>query len=241
MATKGCEWDGVKVSNCHEMKHRKKFIPQLPTLLPKNESQTGKSDKKSGSQTLIDVVEKPLPSGSQDGGSGTRGGLANPPTCNLACSERSSCQNCTNSLCMWCKNLGMCVDRNAYLASFPYGQCMDWTTHSEECPAPLSKDENNQSSTNVTDPGQICSGYKTCDSCRANPSCGWCDEGLGTGIGSCMLGGASGPLVKVRSGHSQAQWVASDTCPSGDGKSWHFTSCPGKYGFILFTFTVLAR
>ena len=22
MATKGCEWDGVKVSNCHEMKHR---------------------------------------------------------------------------------------------------------------------------------------------------------------------------------------------------------------------------
>ena len=59
----------------------------------------------------------------------------NQPSCNLACSERTDCTNCTNSLCMWCKNLGMCVDRNAYLASFPYGQCMDWTTHHEECPS----------------------------------------------------------------------------------------------------------
>ena len=51
-----------------------------------------------------------------------------------ACSERSSCANCTAGLCMWCKNLNMCVDRNAYLASFPYGQCMEWTTHHETCP-----------------------------------------------------------------------------------------------------------
>ena len=75
---------------------------------------------------------------------------------------RLSCKNCTNNLCMWCKNLGMCVDRNAYLASFPYGQCMDWTTHPEECPESL-----NPGQKNVTDP--ICSGYKTCDSCRSNP------------------------------------------------------------------------
>ena len=50
----------------------------------------------------------------------------------------------------------------------------------------------------------------------------------GTGIGSCKLGGASSPLVEVRSGHRQAQWVAADTCPASEGKSWHFTSCPGK-------------
>ena len=37
-------------------------------------------------------------------------------------------------MCMWCKNLRMCTDRNAYLASFPYGQCMDWTTNAHECP-----------------------------------------------------------------------------------------------------------
>ena len=59
-------------------------------------------------------------------------------------------------------------------------------------------------------------------------SCGWCDDGQGTGIGSCKLGGASSPLVEVRSGHRQAQWVAADTCPASEGKSWHFTSCPGK-------------
>lgn len=35
---------------------------------------------------------------------------------------------------MWCKNLEMCIDRNAYLASFPYGHCMDWTTQAEQCP-----------------------------------------------------------------------------------------------------------
>jgi hypothetical protein len=37
---------------------------------------------------------------------------------------------------MWCKNLDMCIDRNAYLASFPYGQCMDWTTQNDACPVP---------------------------------------------------------------------------------------------------------
>ena len=134
---------------------------------------------------------------------------------------RSSCQNCTTSLCMWCKNLGMCVDRNAYLASFPYGQCMDWTTHTEECPK-----EEKENSKNITD--LICSGYKTCDSCRGNPSCGWCDDGQGTGIGSCKLGGASNPLVEVKSGHRQAQWIAADTCSVSESKSWHFTSCPGN-------------
>ncbi len=38
---------------------------------------------------------------------------------------------------MWCLNLNTCIDRNAYLASFPYGQCMDWTTEKKECPAPV--------------------------------------------------------------------------------------------------------
>ena len=41
---------------------------------------------------------------------------------------------CACGMCMWCKNLRMCTDRNAYLASFPYGQCMDWTTQINHCP-----------------------------------------------------------------------------------------------------------
>ena len=76
---------------------------------------------------------------------------------------------------------------------------------------------------------QICAGYKTCASCRSNPSCGWCDNGEGTGIGNCYLGGASGPLKKDKKGHSQVQWVPDDVCSAEDNKkSWHFTSCPGK-------------
>ena len=77
---------------------------------------------------------------------------------------------------MWCKNLGMCIDRNAYLASFPFGQCMDWTTHAEQCPE--ASVENATSS----DFENVCLGYQTCDSCRGNPSCGWCDNGKGTYI-----------------------------------------------------------
>ena len=67
----------------------------------------------------------------------------------------------------------MCIDRNAYLASFPFGQCMDWTTHAEQCPE--ASVENATSS----DFENVCLGYQTCDSCRGNPSCGWCDNGKG--------------------------------------------------------------
>ena len=43
--------------------------------------------------------------------------------------------------------------RNAYLASFPYGQCMDWTTHVDQCPG--------EEAANATLPN-LCSGYYTC-------------------------------------------------------------------------------
>ena len=55
--------------------------------------------------------------------------------CSASCSERTTCQNCTHGLCMWCHNLNLCIDRNAYLPSFPYGQCMEWTTQAPDCPA----------------------------------------------------------------------------------------------------------
>ena len=64
-----------------------------------------------------------------------------PSACTPACSDRPTCGNCTGGLCMWCKNLNMCIDRNAYLASFPYGQCMDWTTKADECPLAPNKND----------------------------------------------------------------------------------------------------
>ena len=78
MATKGCEWDGVKVSNCREMKTK---TSNLKTSTTNATLDILDADRKPS--TLSDLVLNP------------------PATCNLACSERSSCSNCTNSLCMW--------------------------------------------------------------------------------------------------------------------------------------------
>lgn len=30
--------------------------------------------------------------------------------------------------CMWCSSTERCVDSNAYIISFPYGQCLEWQT-----------------------------------------------------------------------------------------------------------------
>ena len=139
-------------------------------------------------------------------------------TCAVSCSLRDTCTNCTSALCMWCQNMQMCIDRNAYLASFPYGQCMDWTTHFEQCPR----------ETNTTIPN-LCSGYDTCSTCLNNPACGWCDAGENNGLGSCHEGGVSGPLQRVSAlpGSKSLPWTwkKSDTCSGGD-KEWHFTTCP---------------
>ncbi|KFW75824.1 Attractin, partial [Manacus vitellinus] len=55
--------------------------------------------------------------------------------CRTPCALRSACGECTSgsSECMWCSNMKQCVDSNAYVASFPYGQCMEWYTMSS-CP-----------------------------------------------------------------------------------------------------------
>ncbi len=169
-------------------------------------------------------------------------------TCGTSCSEWTDCRNCTNGGCMWCINLNSCIERNAYLASFPYGQCMDWTTDSKmhPCPAPPEGKHKNGKSYYMknhnlyifillfvaeTMGDEMCTGYRTCDECRSNPACGWCDDGSLTGLGSCMPGGASGPYRRQRRAttHSRGEWVRDDSmCPRDDGRgrAWHFTSCP---------------
>lgn len=54
-------------------------------------------------------------------------------TCDAACSSHSTCENCTRASCMWCGNQAQCVESNAYVSSFPYGQCMEWTTIINKC------------------------------------------------------------------------------------------------------------
>ncbi|KAK9729796.1 Laminin EGF domain [Popillia japonica] len=124
--------------------------------------------------------------------------------CQKVCSEYASCMNCTQEECIWCQNEGRCIDKNAYISSFPYGQCREWTTVGNKCRS-HGNEEKSQ-----------CSFYLTCTQCRDDPACGWCDDGSKTGLGACMPGGSSGPTLHIQS-------LPSTTCTSD---RWHFTTCP---------------
>ncbi|KAG1676692.1 Attractin-like protein 1 [Nymphon striatum] len=121
--------------------------------------------------------------------------------CDVPCSARKTCQNCTQGQCLWCNNQQRCIDNNAYIVSFPYGQCRDWTNHSPKCPA------------------ATCSEIRTCDSCQSNPECGWCDDGNDTGLGKCMEGSSLGPVKKDG---LQFKLVKDMCLPP----KWFFSECP---------------
>ncbi|XP_037944617.1 attractin-like protein 1 [Teleopsis dalmanni] len=124
--------------------------------------------------------------------------------CPPPCASLKTCHNCTEEDCIWCQNEQRCVDRNAYTASFPYGQCREWTTHASKCrsmPAGIT--------TTALSSAQ-CGFYNSCAQCLDDPACGWCDDGSNTGLGKCIVGGALAPYDKTE-------------CPH---KHWHFTSCP---------------
>ena len=135
--------------------------------------------------------------------------------CPLPCSARESCKSCTSGLCMWCHSLQTCIDRNSYLVNFPYGKCMDWTTHYEKCPL-----EDNKSLV-----PNICRRYDSCSDCVNNPACGWCNEGNKNGLGKCHEGGFSGPLLR-RPVSSTVPWMLSDSSNCSVDNTWDFISCP---------------
>uniref|UniRef100_A0A7N6C2W6 Attractin n=1 Tax=Anabas testudineus TaxID=64144 RepID=A0A7N6C2W6_ANATE len=97
--------------------------------------------------------------------------------CRTPCAMRTTCSECTSSSseCMWCSNMKQCVDSNAYVASFPFGQCMEWYTMNA-CPP------------------ENCSGYRTCGQCLDQPGCGWCTDPSNTGKGQCIEGSYRGPF-----------------------------------------------
>ncbi|XP_067009750.1 attractin-like protein 1 isoform X3 [Anabrus simplex] len=127
---------------------------------------------------------------------GTKLGRESTP-CGSSCAEFTACLNCTQEECIWCQNEGRCVDKNAYTASFPYGQCREWTTHQSRCRS-------------IVAGKSACSFYPTCSECRGDPACGWCDDGSGTGLGACLPGGDNGPSPMEK-------------CQD---KRWYFTYCP---------------
>uniref|UniRef100_A0A4W3GLH3 Attractin n=1 Tax=Callorhinchus milii TaxID=7868 RepID=A0A4W3GLH3_CALMI len=129
--------------------------------------------------------------------------------CRTPCAQRMTCGECTSSSteCMWCSNMKQCVDSKAYVASFPFGQCMEWYTMSS-CPP------------------ENCSGYRTCNLCLEQPGCGWCTEPSNTGKGQCIEGAYRGP-VNISSTKTYSEPMLNSTmCPEELKSNWSFIQCP---------------
>ncbi|NXC38354.1 ATRN protein, partial [Penelope pileata] len=133
--------------------------------------------------------------------------------CRTPCALRTVCGECTSgsSECMWCSNMKQCVDSNAYVASFPYGQCMEWYTMSS-CPP------------------ENCSGYCTCAHCLEQPGCGWCTDPSNTGKGKCIEGAFRGPVKmptpSATGKHSLEPVLNVSMCPAESSYNWSFIQCP---------------
>ncbi|XP_014667846.1 PREDICTED: attractin-like protein 1 [Priapulus caudatus] len=123
------------------------------------------------------------------------------------CSSYTDCNACITSpegvppYCMWCASEGTCMEPNAYLANYPYGQCLEWTNSESGCLDVL------------------CSEQKTCEECHQRPGCGWCNDDADTGLGVCMDGGDTGPVNVTVSGDLPVP-------PGQCAGKWHFSSCP---------------
>ena len=80
-------------------------------------------------------------------------------------------------------------------------------------------------------PDSLCSGYKNCSSCLSGLGCGWCEDRMQTGLGTCHLGNRAGPVKDDGDFYGLGQpssraVVPRVSCPS---KRWYFTGqCPGE-------------
>ncbi|KAM4706561.1 attractin-like [Discoglossus pictus] len=133
--------------------------------------------------------------------------------CRTPCASRTQCGECTSasSECMWCSNMEQCVDSNAYVASFPYGQCMEWYTMSN-CPP------------------ENCSGYRTCGQCLEQPGCGWCTDPSNTGKGQCIEASYRGPMKLPSTSVAKTTYeepvLDVSLCPVENHYNWSFIMCP---------------
>ncbi|OUC50000.1 plexin repeat-containing domain protein [Trichinella nativa] len=131
------------------------------------------------------------------------------------CSTIHSCHECAKNGCLWCATTEQCIDQNSHVTAFLYGQCLQWTVNADECSV------------------LTCSSILTCDSClHGGTSCGWCDDGSQTGLGTCMRGSSNGPVSWIDS--SGRYETDPSLCPSG---RWYTTDCPAcqcnGHGFCM--------
>uniref|UniRef100_A0A7E4VRK2 Attractin n=1 Tax=Panagrellus redivivus TaxID=6233 RepID=A0A7E4VRK2_PANRE len=122
-------------------------------------------------------------------------------TCPSPCANYTDCQTCALGSCMWCPSTRRCVSMDTYMISFPYGQCETWITQANS----------NNNHACQTDPYN-CTAQKTCNECQEiGPRCGWCDDGSGTGLGTCLPGSLHGP--KDVNSCKAGSWFFTGACP----------------------------
>ncbi|CAG4967185.1 unnamed protein product [Parnassius apollo] len=120
--------------------------------------------------------------------------------CSAPCATYTTCANCTAEECIWCASAGRCVDKLATgLLVVTFTECVwcvipagrvprvvdgrvcGWSTGRGGCGGGVSA------------VGGGCSAHAGCAACRAEPACGWCDDGEGGGRGACLPGGQRRP------------------------------------------------
>lgn len=80
--------------------------------------------------------------------------------------------------CLWCSNQNRCVDKNAYIPSFPYGLCTEWTTHENKCrdlDFPQLDEKNPTGQRNVPLGASV---YTKMTTCKSHRSCSDCQVRL---------------------------------------------------------------
>ena len=126
--------------------------------------------------------------------SGCTPGASSGGQCNAnKCSNSKDCGSCLRTeSCVWCQGENRCMDADSFLSVNEMGGCFMYY----------------QKSGNNLCPASYCSQYTNCGFCTGDPLCGWCDDGSGTGSGTCTEGNYKGST--------------NGTC----SHTWSYESCP---------------
>lgn len=130
-------------------------------------------------------------------------------TCEVPCNIRRSCNECTQTKCIWCSTTEQCIDSSAYFAYYSMGQCMHYVAYMLKCPI------------------ATCAEIETCDRCLTNPKCGWLNDISNSGKGKCIEGTSDGPSFNNNLAIGGDSSNSSSTALQPLGlQNWFYSSCP---------------
>jgi hypothetical protein len=152
----------------------------------------------------------------------------------LNCTSISSIQSGQfyQNECVWSTTHSKCLLKKSIQILFPFNEFLNLIADREHCDAISSNNKNqhpqfiqpkqqfqNSSNNNNNNNNNICSQlYSNCSACTMDERCGWCthdsDSSINayetnTGLGECLEGGQSGPIV-------------AQACKS----NWYYSNCP---------------